>query len=372
MSTLNQIMEKSLSGLRLTREEGLTLYREAPLGDLGDLAHALRMKKVPGGRVTFVIDTNLNYSNVCDAYCTFCAFYRTEKDQDAYTFSVPEMVEKVKRSVQKYGVTTVLIQGGLNPGIPFSYYTDFVSAVRREVPEVHPHFFSAPEIWKMVEVTGRDIRWVLTELKKAGLDTLPGGGAEVLSDRVRLKLSRTKVDTANWLKVHETAHELGYRSTATMMFGHLDEDVDILDHLQAVRAVQDRTQGFTAFIPWSFKPDNTALARKVKEAPGAAAYLRVLALARVFLDNFDHVQGSWFSEGKKTGQMSLYFGADDFGGTIFEENVMHEANYDCKATTDEVVRIIQEAGFTPAQRTTKYEVVKVFEGPQAVGAVAAA
>jgi cyclic dehypoxanthinyl futalosine synthase len=366
VSELSAIYDKCLAGGRLTLDEGLTLYRQAPLLELGDLAHQVRMKRLPGSKVTFVLDTNLNYTNVCDAFCTFCAFYRTEKDEDKYTYTVPEMIAKIKQSVKQFGVTTVLIQGGLNPKIPFSYYTDFVSAIRREVPEVHPHLYSAPEIWKMVEVTGKDIRWVLTELYKAGLDTLPGGGAEILTDRVRLKLSRTKVNTENWLKVHEIAHEIGYRSTATMMFGHLDEDVDILQHLESIRAVQERTGGFTAFIPWSFKPDNTALARRVREAPGAGIYLRILALSRLFLDNFDHVQASWFSEGKKTGQMALYYGADDFGGTIFEENVLFSANHECKTTLDEITKIIREAGFIPAQRSTKYEIVKTFAGPESI------
>ncbi len=366
METLDSIYEKCRSGQRLSVEEGLRLYLEAPLIELGDLAHQARLRKVPDNAVSWVADTNLNYTNVCDAYCTFCAFYRTKNAKDAYTYTVPEMITKIKASVSNLGVTTVLIQGGLNPDLPFSYYTDFVSAIRREVPEVHPHLFSAPEIWKMVEVSGKDIRWVLTELHKAGLDTLPGGGAEILTDRVRLKLSKTKVNTENWLKVHETAHELGYRSTATMMFGHLDEPADILASLDAIRQVQDKRHGFTAFIPWSFKPDNTPLGKKMggmAGVPGPAIYLRILALSRLFLDNFDHIQASWFSEGKKTGQMGLYFGADDFGGTIFEENVLFSANHECKTTYEEITQIIREAGFRPAQRDTKYNIIKYWDEP---------
>jgi cyclic dehypoxanthinyl futalosine synthase len=370
MTTLSQIYDKCRHGQRLSVEEGLKLYQEAPLIELGDLAHQARLRKVPELRVTWVADTNLNYTNVCDAYCTFCAFYRTKNAKDAYTYTVPQMIEKIKKSVRDYEVTTLLIQGGLNPDLPFSYYTDFVSAVRKEVPEAHPHFFSAPEIWKMVEVTGKDIRWVLTELHKAGLDTLPGGGAEILTDRVRLKLSKTKVNTENWLKVHEIAHEIGYRSTATMMFGHLDEPQDIVESLLNIRGVQDKSvaagrQGFTAFIPWSFKPDNTPLGKKMaslsQSVPGPAVYLRILALSRLFLDNVDHIQASWFSEGKKTGQMGLYFGADDFGGTIFEENVLFSANHECKTTFEEITKIIHEAGFKAAQRDTKYNIIKYWE-----------
>ena len=373
MADLNAIYEKSRRGERLSYEDGLALYKEAPLPEVGDLAHAARLLRVPELRVSWVADTNLNYTNVCDAFCTFCAFYRpNSKAKDAYTYTVPQMIEKIKKSAHDYGVTTVLIQGGLNPDLPFSYYTDFVSAIRKEVPEVHPHLYSAPEIWKMVEVSGKDIRWVLEELYKAGLDTLPGGGAEILTDRVRSKMSKTKVTTSNWLKVHETAHAIGYRSTATMMYGHHDEAEDVIEHLLRIREVQDKAlaagkEGFTAFIPWSFKPDNTPLgkqmAHKGQPVPGPSVYLRILALSRLMLDNIDHIQASWFSEGKKTGQMGLYFGADDFGGTIFEENVLFSANHECKTTFEEINRIIREAGFRPAQRDTKYNILKYWDEP---------
>jgi cyclic dehypoxanthinyl futalosine synthase len=372
MSDLTALYAKCRKHERLTHEDGLALFKEAPLIELGDLAHGARLKRNPDQAVTWVADTNLNYTNVCDAFCTFCAFYRTSKSKEAYTFTVEEMVAKIKRSVQNLGVTTLLIQGGLNPDLPFSYYTDFVSAVRREVPEAHPHFFSAPEIWKMVEVSGKDIRWVLAELHKAGLDTLPGGGAEILTDRVRNKMSKTKVNTQNWLDVHAIAHELGYRSTATMMYGHHDTAEDVVEHLINVRGVQDKAvaagrPGFTAFIPWSFKPDNTPLGKQMaaqgKAVPGPSVYLRILALSRLMLDNVDHIQASWFSEGKKTGQMGLYFGADDFGGTIFEENVLFSANYECKTTFEELTAIIREAGFRPAQRDTKYNIIKYWDLP---------
>ena len=371
MADLKAIYEKSRRGERLSYEDGLALFKEAPLPEVGDLAHAARLKRVPELRVSWVADTNLNYTNVCDAFCTFCAFYRpNSKAKDAYTYTVPQMIEKIKKSAHDYGVTTVLIQGGLNPELPFSYYTDFVAAIRKEVPEVHPHLYSAPEIWKMVEVSGKDIRWVLEELHKAGLDTLPGGGAEILTDRVRSKMSKTKVTTSNWLKVHETAHAIGYRSTATMMYGHHDEAEDVIEHLLRIREVQDKAlaagkPGFTAFIPWSFKPDNTPLgkqmATKGQPVPGPSVYLRILGLSRLMLDNIDHIQASWFSEGKKTGQMGLYFGADDFGGTIFEENVLFSANHECKTTFEEINRIIREAGFRPAQRDTKYNILKYWD-----------
>ena len=373
MTDLNAIYAKSRRGERLSAAEALTLYQEAPLLEIGDLAHAARLGRHPKAEVTWVADANMNYTNVCDAYCTFCAFYRpNSKAKDAYTRSIPEMVDKIRQSAREQGVTTFLIQGGLNPELPFSFYTDFVAAVRREVPEAHPHFFSAPEIWKMTEVSGQSIEWVLTELKKAGLDTLPGGGAEILTDRVRNLMSKTKVSTDHWLEIHETAHALGYRSTATMMYGHYDEAEDIVEHLLRIREVQDKAlavgkDGFTAFIPWSFKPDNTPLgkqmATKGQPVPGPIVYLRILALSRLMLDNVGHIQASWFSEGKKTGQMGLYFGADDFGGTIFEENVLFSANHECKTTYEEITRIIREAGFRPAQRDTKYNILKYWDEP---------
>jgi len=367
LSSLESIYDQCRQGGRLSLEQGLRLWREAPLLDLGDLAHAARLRAVPAQEVSFVLDTNLNYTNVCDAGCTFCAFWRGPKAGGAYTHSVAEMIAKIKRSVEQFGVTTVLIQGGLNPELPFEYYTGFVAAIRREVPQVHPHLYSAPEIHKMAEVTGKDYQWVLSELFKAGLDTLPGGGAEILTDRVRLQLSKTKVNTADWLKIHETAHRIGYLSTATMMFGHLDTEQDILEHLEAIRALQDRTHGFTAFIPWSYKPDNTVLGRSIKAMAGPSIYLKVLALSRLYLDNFTHIQASWFSEGKKAGQMALHFGGDDFGGTIFEEEVHAKANHVNKTTLEGITGMIRDAGFTPVQRDTKYQVIKRYPSPEPLG-----
>jgi cyclic dehypoxanthinyl futalosine synthase len=309
--------------------------------------------------VTFVVDTNLNYTNVCDAYCTFCAFYRTEKSPDAYTHSIDTMMEMMGEAASK-GVTTVLLQGGLNPNLPLDYYVDLVREANRQFPQIHSHFFSAPEIMKMVEVSGLSVREVLLELRKAGLKTIPGGGSEVLSNTVKQKISRLfpKGRVDDWTVVHQEAHRLGYRTTATMMYGHLEEDEDIIEHLEHVRSLQDDTGGFTAFIPWSYKADNTALASRVKKLAGPNRYLRVMAVSRIYLDNLPHVQASWFSEGKKTGQVALHFGGDDFGGTLFDENVMQEAGFYNRTSVQEVTDIIRDAGFTPAQRTTLYEVIR--------------
>ena len=367
MPTMENITEKVLDGARITSEEGLCLMANAPLLELGNLAQAVRYRHNPENNVTFVVDTNLNYTNICDAYCTFCAFYRTEKDDDAYTYDVEQVMEMVGQASQK-GVTTVLLQGGLNPKLPMEYYEELVRETRKRFPDILPHFFSAPEIKKMSEVSGLSIAQVLHRLKDAGQETLPGGGSEVLSDRVRRNLSRLwpKGTVEDWVDVHREAHKLGYRTTATMMYGHVERPEDIIEHLDHTRMLQDESlsvgsEGFTAFIPWSYKRGDTPLAKLVKQESGSNAYLRMIALARIYLDNVSHIQASWFSEGKKTGEVALNFGADDFGGTLFDENVMQEAGFYNRTTTDDVKAMIKDAGFTPAQRTTKYETLQIFD-----------
>jgi len=359
---LASIRQKVLDGKRITREEGFYLLTEAPLLDLAPLAQTVRFRHNPDPVVTFVVDTNLNYTNVCDAYCTFCAFYRTDKARDAYTHSIEDMM-KMFASAQQMGVTTVLLQGGLNDALPFQYYLDLVRETRRRFPDIHPHFYSAPEIKKMEQISGLSLPQVFTALYEAGLRTIPGGGSEILSDRVKPKLTKLhpKAKSSDWLDVHREAHRAGLRSTATMMYGHIEEDEDIIEHLDVTRQLQDDTGGFTAFIPWSYKSDNTALAKKVKFEAGPNRYLRIIALSRLYLDNFKHIQASWFSEGKKTGVVALNFGGDDFGGTIFDEEVMRKAGHYNRTTIDEVVALIRDAGFEPAQRTTLYDIVHRFD-----------
>jgi cyclic dehypoxanthinyl futalosine synthase len=361
---LDTIRAKVENGERITQEEGLFLLEDANLLDLAPLAQMMRYRHNPDPLVTFVVDTNLNYTNICDAYCTFCAFYRPpskkgETAPDAYTYTIEQMMEQVGDAASK-GVTTVLLQGGLNPDLPLEYYTDLVSETRRRFPQMHPHYFSAPEVMKMSQVSGLSVREVLVELQKAGLNTIPGGGSEVLSDRVKRQISRLfpKGRVDDWTTVHREAHRLGYRTTATMMYGHLEENEDIVEHLEHIRSLQDEEGGFTAFIPWSYKSDHTALASRVKNLAGPNLYLRIIALSRIYLDNFQHIQASWFSEGKKTGQVALHFGGDDFGGTIFDEQVMQEAGFYNRTTFGEIMEIIRDSGFTPAQRTTLYEIVK--------------
>ena len=358
---LEAVRSKVEDGERISREEGLFLLRDADLLDLAPLAQSVRYRHNPEPVVTFVVDTNLNYTNVCDAYCSFCAFYRTENDPDAYTHSVERMMELLGEAASK-GVTRVLLQGGLNPKLPLEYYVDLVRETRRQYPHIHPHYFSAPEVMKMAEVSGLSVREVLVELQNAGLQTIPGGGSEILSNRVKHKISRLfpKGRVDDWTVVHREAHSLGYRTTATMMYGHLEEDEDVIEHLEHLRSLQDDTAGFIAFIPWSYKAENTALARKVERLAGPNRYLRIMAVSRIYLDNFRHVQASWFSEGKKTGQVALHFGGDDFGGTLFEESVMQEAGHYNRTTVEEVVDIIRDSGFTPAQRNTLYEILQQY------------
>ena len=346
-------------GARLSREEGRWLLTETPLLELGQLADSVRRRRHPGGEVTFAIDTNPNYTNVCVTDCQFCAFYRKPGDPEAYTLTVDEVMAKIAGAVER-GATTVLLQGGHNPSLPLDYYLDLVRETRRRFPDVLPHFFTASEIQTMAQVATLPVAEILARLREAGQRTLPGGGAEILSERVRRRIAPKKGGPDSWLEVHREAHRRGFRSTATMMYGHVEGPEDILDHLDAVRALQDETGGFTAFIPWSFKPGNTLLEKWIKHYAGPNAYCRMLALSRCYLDNVPHVQASWFSEGKRAGQIALHFGADDWGGTLFEENVHKAADYVNKITVEEIVALIREAGFRPVQRTTLYERVKAY------------
>jgi len=357
--SFDYLKAKIRSGERLTFDEGVFLYKEGPILELGELAAEQKTKRMPDDVVTFVVDSNPNYTNVCTYDCVFCAFYRHADAPDAYTLDHDEVLKKIKWSAER-GATTVLLQGGVHPDLPLEYYTGLVKKTRELFPKLTPHFFSAPEIWGMAEVSGLRTREVLARLKEAGQHTLPGGGAEMLSDRVRRKFSREKGVSAKWLEVHREAHELGFRSTATMMYGHIETPEDVITHLDSIRSLQDDTGGFTAFIPWSFKPGNTKLEKHIPFYAGANAYLRMLSVSRLYLDNFDHVQASWFSEGKKAGQVALHFGADDFGGTLFEEHVHEATGFVNHITVEEVVTLIKEAGFRPAQRTTLYEIIRYY------------
>jgi cyclic dehypoxanthinyl futalosine synthase len=358
--TLQDLYQKIRHEERISPEEGLFLLRNAELLDLGELANDIRFKKNPSPHVTFVIDTNPNYTNICTIDCIFCAFYRHPGEEGEYTYSVEQMLQKFKEAAAQ-GVTTVLLQGGVNPALPFEYYEELVRRTVVEVPEIYPHFFSTSEIIGMANVSGLSIREVLQRLWQAGLRSIPGGGAEILSDRVKKKISSKKGTSADWLNVMREAHRIGYRSTATMMYGHIETDEDIIMHLENIRQLQDETGGFTAFVPWSFKPGNTPLEKIIPHYATSTRYLQILAIARIYLDNVQHIQASWFSEGKKTGQIALHFGADDFGGTLLEENVHAAANFVNKTNTEECIQLIHASGFDAAQRTTLYEILRVIE-----------
>lgn len=365
---LQVIKQKVFSDERLNREEGLWLLKNGSLLDLAEMAEHVRYRHNPAPKATFVIDSNPNYTNICNIDCIFCAFYRHEGDAGTYTYTVDQMIERFKGAASR-GVRTILLQGGVNPALPFDYYLEMIRRTRAEVPTVHPHFFSTSEIIGMSNVSGLSIAEVLKQLHEAGLDSIPGGGAEILSDRVKKKISNKKGTSEDWLNVMREAHKIGIKTTATMMYGHLENDEDVVEHLEVTRALQDEYHGFTAFIPWSFKPGNTPLEKIMSTYASGTRYLQMIAFSRIYLDNFPHIQASWFSEGKKTGQIALHFGADDFGGTIEDENVHASANFVHTTTVKEMVDLIRDAGFTPTERTTLYDIVAEYgegEYPKAV------
>jgi CofH subfamily radical SAM domain protein len=270
------------------------------------------------------------------------------------------MVTRFKKAEAR-GVKTILLQGGVNPAIPFEYYLEMVRRTRAEVPAIHPHFFSTSEIIGMSNVSGLSVPEVLKQLHDAGLNSIPGGGAEILSDKVKKKISNKKGTSEDWLMVMREAHKIGYKTTATMMYGHLETDEDVVEHLDKIRDLYDEYQGFTAFIPWSFKPGNTPLEKIIHTYASSTRYLQIIAFSRIYLDNFPHIQARWFSEGKKTGQMALHFGADDFGGTIEDENVHASANFVHTTTIKEMVDLIRDAGFTPTERNTLYDILSEYQ-----------
>ena len=338
---------------RISFEEGIELFKNAELFDLQQRALEIRNRKNPATEVTFVVDTNPNYTNACTADCLFCAFYRKPGDDEVYVKTLDD-VRQFFKDAQKLNATTVLLQGGLHPDLTLEYYTDIVRMAKKEFPGIAPHFWSAPEIQNIADIEGITDREVLQALYDAGQRSFPGGGAEVLTQKVRNRISPKKQKVEKWLSIHEDAHDIGMCSTATMMYGHREEAEDIVAHLEAIRQIQDRTKGFTAFVPWTYKKDNTILGRKITKECGPDDYYRILAFARIYLDNFDHIQASWFSEGKEVGMKALAYGADDFGGTLFEENVHAETGFINKTSVEGVIAMISEAGYTPVRRDTFY------------------
>jgi len=346
-----------LQGERISSEEALWLHEEAELGWLGALAHATRFRKNPESRVTYNIDRNINYTNFCTARCRFCAFYVPETSPHGYVLTWDEMRQKIVE-LRAIGGNQVLLQGGLHPDFKVDWYEGLFRRMKSEFPGLWIHGLSAPEIVAIARLSNLSFGDTLARLQAAGLDSLPGGGAEILVSPVRDEIAVGKCDGPEWIEVHRQAHRLGLPSTATMMFGSVETPSQRIEHLQWLRDLQDETHGFTAFIAWPFQPDHTALKKAVPRPATAAEYLRVQATARVFLDNFDHVQSSWVTMGEKVGQLALFYGADDFGSVMMEENVVSAAGTVHHLDEVKIRRAIERAGFQPVRRGMRYDLLE--------------
>jgi cyclic dehypoxanthinyl futalosine synthase len=347
------ILSRTLSGERLSSPDAVVLLRDGNLLEIGAAANEIRNRKNDPSVATYLIDRNINYTNVCIYRCQFCAFYRPEGALDAYVLSWDEIGRKIQETIE-LGGTGILLQGGVHAKLPFSFYEEMFRFIRKNFPTIHLHALSAPEVYFLQKLTRQPMRDVIARLRDAGLQSIPGGGAEILEDSVRREIwSLTKAPVEKWVEVHEAAHGLGMRTTATMMFGVGESPEQRVFHLQVVRDLQDRTGGFTAWIPWTFQEENTVLQGKVRIA-GGHEYLKTLAVSRLFFDNIDHVQGSWVTQGAKIGQTSLAFGADDLGSIMIEERVVSAAGAHNRMTQADMERIIADAGYTPLQRRTLY------------------
>lgn len=337
---------------RLTVDGALALFASDDLIGLGTEAHRVRLGKNDPRIVTYQIDRNINYTNFCTEYCSFCAFYRPMGSKEGYVLSHEEIFAKIEETIA-LGGTGVLLQGGLHGELGIEFYEEMFRAIKRRFPRLHVHALSAPEILNIAELSGLSLRDTIARLHEAGMDSIPGAGAEILDDEVRRRISRLKCSSEEWLAVHRTAHRLGLRTTATMMFGCGEEYRHRANHLERIRQLQDETGGFTAFIPWMFAPENTPLGRT---QPGTTAvdYLKTLAISRIYLDNIDHIQSSWLTPGIKVCQVGLQFGADDVGSILIEENVVYAAGVRNRTNEAELRRIIVDAGFIPVQRDSLY------------------
>lgn len=357
MSIGERVIEKCLSGERLNLEDGILLY-EADLALLGMAATVVRRRLYPENRVTFVIDRNIYYTNVCVADCSFCAFYRRPGHSEGYVLNHEDIYQKIK-ALADLGGTQVLIQGGLNPELRLGYYVELLRFIRQSFPQIHIHSFSPPEVDMIAKLEKMTYRDVLAALKEAGLNSLPGGGAEILVDRVRNILSPKKISATNWLRVMRAAHEVGLRTTASMVFGHVETIEERIIHLLKIRELQDETNNFRAFITWSMSTKGTPGLSHLTMATGED-YLRTVAVSRLMLDNVPSIQAGWVTEGHKLAQVALEFGANDMGGTLMEELVIDPTGIHYDTTTQDLIRLIRSAGYQPVQRNTNYEVVQVF------------
>ncbi len=336
----------------MTRAEAIDLFRSDDLIGLGMAADQVRRKLHPEGVVSYIIDRNINYTNFCTEYCSFCAFYRPMGHAEGYLHSNEVIFDKIQETID-LGGTGILMQGGLHPDLKIEWYEDLLRSIKRRF-NIWCHCFSAPEIVNIAKLSGLSLRDTLARLRDAGLDSLPGGGAEILDDAVRHRISRLKSSVEDWIGVHRACHSVGLRSTATMMFGTGETIEERMNHFDIVRQIQDETGGFTAFIPWSFQRENTSLGRFVKEEATAVEYLKMLALSRLYLENILNIQSSWVTPGLKTCQLGLRFGGNDVGSIMIEENVVSAAGAHHRATEEELRRLIRDAGFLPKQRDTLY------------------
>jgi len=350
---MKEAIKKIKDRKRIQPDEALRLLEDAPLNLLGALANEVRKGLHPEDVVTYVIDRNINYSNICISGCKFCAYYRAPGDPEGFMITKEELSRKILEA-KELGATQILLQGGLHPELSIDYYEDLFRFIKENHP-IHLHALSPPEVIHIAEVSGLTVKEVLLRLMAAGLDSIPGGGAEILVDRVRAIVSPRKATTDQWLSVMETAHGLGIKTTATMMFGHVETLRERVEHLCRIRELQDRTKGFTAFIAWPFQPQNTALS--VKPTTGQE-YLRLLAVSRIFLDNVPNIQASWVTQGPKMAQIALFYGANDFGSTMIEENVVAATGVCHRLSEKEIRRLIGQAGFSPAQRLMDYTIIE--------------
>jgi cyclic dehypoxanthinyl futalosine synthase len=354
------LTDKVLSGDRISAEEA-RLLAQFPLEELGVLATARRDRAKAAayqGRgneiVTYIVDRNINYTNVCNVYCKFCAFYRTEKDDDHYVLSFEQIDQKLDE-LSSVGGVQILMQGGHHPKLSLQWYLDLLHHIRSKYPQINIHGFSPPEFQHFAQTFQMPLRDVIAKFKEAGLGSIPGGGGEILVDHVRQKIAPLKCSSGAWLEVMQVAHELGLRSSATMMFGHVETMSDRIEHLERIRAQQDRTGGFTAFICWTFQPQHTVL--KVAHPAGVAEYLRTQALARIFLDNVENIQSSWVTQGPGIGQVALKYGANDFGSVMMEENVVSSAGTTFRLNAGQIEGLIRDAGYEPRRRDNWYKLL---------------
>jgi len=360
-----KLLDKCLAGERLSPEEGLALLESHDLAALGAAADAVTARLHPERYRTYNIDRNINYTNVCTAVCDFCAFYRTPKSGTGYVLPREELLQKVAETVE-LGGDQILLQGGLHPDFDLAWYEELLHDIKQHFPQVNVHGFSPPELHHFTKVNRLPIKTVLTRLRVAGLGSIPGGGAEILVDRVRKVLTRGKVLTDDWLQVMRVWHELGGRSSATMMYGHVETLAERIEHMERIRTLQDETGGFTAFICWSFQPEHTDLAHV--PAAGSFEYLKTQAVSRLYLDNIPNIQSSWVTQGLKIGQLALLYGANDMGSLMLEENVVAEAGTVHFLTLDEIRAAISETGYVPRQRNVFYQLMDESHEAQAVAA----